>query len=79
MSWQIHRLQSRLGCVSVGGQPLLLKELEQELEFRHREAMAGGERSAVARVINEGNPQAQSWVGTRRVRWRNLRSALSST
>ena len=61
------------------GQPLLLKELEQELEFRHREAMAGGERSAVARVINEGNPQAQSWVGTRRVRWRNLRSALSST
>ena len=39
--------------------------------------MAGGQWSAVERVVDEGNPDAQSWVGTRRVRLGSLRRALS--
>ena len=56
-----------------------LEAFPQQFEFGHREAMARGQRSAVKRVVNEGDPQVQSWVGTRRVRLRSLRRALSST
>ena len=61
------------------GEPFVRQALAQLLELRHREAMAGGQWGAVERVVDEGNPDAQSWVGTRRVRLRSLRSALSST
>ena len=60
-------------------EPLIGQALAQLPEFRHREAMAGGQWGAVERVVDEGNPDAQSWVGTRRVRLRSLRRALSST
>ena len=60
-------------------QTLVLKALAQQPKLRHREAMARWQWCAVERVIDEGNPDAQSWVGTRRVRLRSLRRALSST